>query len=67
MKMKIFSDLSGYNEGMCQHVYKFMNPGPCGSCGLTTNDPDWDKVNLLYSTYREKVGYFYNTSTWWSI
>ena len=67
MKIKIFSDLAGYNKTMCQHVYKYTNPGLCGYCGLTTHDPDWNKVNLLYSQYKEKVGYFHNTNTWWSI
>ena len=67
--MKIFSDFRGmgYNKYMCQHVYKYTSPGLCGHCGLITNDPDWVKINLEYSQYKEKVGYFHNTNTWWSI
>ena len=67
MKMKIFSDLAGYNRNMCQHVYKYTGPGLCGYCGLETHDPDWVKQNKLYSDYKEKVGYFYNLTKWWSI
>jgi hypothetical protein len=52
---------------MCQHVYRYTNPGLCGYCGLSTNDPDWNQVNKGYFEYKEKVGYFYNTNTWWSI
>jgi len=67
MKTKIFSDLAGYNKMMCQHVYKYTGPGLCGSCGLITHDTDWVKVNKIYAEYKEKVGFFYNTNTWWSI
>jgi hypothetical protein len=67
MKMKIFSDLAGYNKVMCKHVYEYMGPGPCGYCGLNTHDPDWSKRNEIYRQYKEKVGYFYNTNQWWSI
>ena len=56
-----------YNDIMCQHVYTSVGPGPCGYCGLGTNDPDWTMVNKLYAEYKEKVGYFYNSTTWWSI
>jgi len=65
--MKIFSDLAGYNKRMCQHVYTYTGSGPCGYCGLTTHDTDWPKTNKLYAEYKEKVGYFYNSTTWWSI
>jgi len=67
--MKFFSDFQGmgYNKYMCKHVYKYIGPGLCGYCGLKTNDPDWAKVNKLYTEHKEKVGYFYNTATWWSI
>jgi hypothetical protein len=67
--MKIFSDFQGmrYNKYMCQHVYKYTGPGLCGYCGLDTNDTDWVKQNKLYSEYKEKVGYFYNLTVWWSI
>jgi hypothetical protein len=67
--MKIFSDFQGirYNKYMCQHSYKYTGPGLCGYCGLSTNDPDWSQVNKKYFEYKEKVGYFYNTTTWWSI
>ena len=51
----------------CSHVFQFANPGPCGKCGYITHDPDWNKVNKLYAEYKEKVGFFYNTSQWWSI
>jgi hypothetical protein len=67
MKMKIFSDLAGYNRNMCQHVYKYTGPGLCGYCGLDTNDPNWDNINKGYSEYRKKVGFFYNTNLWWTI
>ena len=56
-----------YNDIMCQHVYKYIGPGLCGYCGLDTHDPDWTKQNKLYAEYKEKVGYFYNSTTWWSI
>ena len=67
MKIKIFSDLAGYNRNMCQHVYKYTGSGLCGYCGLDTHDPDWVKQNKLYSDYKEKVGLFYNLTKWWSI
>jgi|LakMenE01Jun11ns_1017448.scaffolds.fasta_scaffold6955786_1 hypothetical protein len=67
MKMKNFSDLAGYNRIMCKHVYEYTGPGPCGYCGFDTHDPNWNQVNKLYSEYKEKLGYFYNTNTWWSI
>jgi hypothetical protein len=67
--MKIFSDFQGmgYNKYMCQHVYEYRGPGLCGYCGLNTNDPNWDTVNKRYAEYKGKVGFFYNTNTWWSI
>ena len=67
--MKFFSDFQGmgYNKYMCQHVYKYIGPRLCGYCGLETNDSDWVKINKLYAKHKEKVGYFYNTATWWSI
>jgi hypothetical protein len=52
---------------MCQHVYKYTGPGLCGYCGLETNDPNWDNINKGYSEYREKVGFFFNNNTWWTI
>jgi hypothetical protein len=52
---------------MCEHVYKRLGTGPCPKCGLETNDTDWVKQNKLMREYKEKVGFFYNTSTWWSI
>ena len=67
MKMKIFSDLAGYNRNMCQHVYTYTGPGLCRYCGLDTHDPGWDVINKGYSNYREKVGFFFNNNTWWSI
>jgi hypothetical protein len=67
MKMKIFSDLAGYNRSMCKHVYEYQGPGLCGYCGLDTNDPNWDKINKGYAEYREKVGFFFNNNTWWTI
>ena len=67
MKMKIFSDLAGYNRNMCQHVYRYVGYGLCGYCGLTTHDPDWDTINAGYAAYREKVGFFFNNNTWWTI
>jgi hypothetical protein len=65
--IQILSKWAGYNINMCQHVYRYVGPGPCPYCGLDTHDPDWDKINKLYSEYREKMGFFYNTTTWWSI
>jgi hypothetical protein len=56
-----------YNDIMCQHVYKYTGPGLCGYCGLDTHDHDWAKQNKLYAEYREKVGFFFNNNTWWSI
>ena len=56
-----------YNGFMCEHVYKYTNPGPCGSCGFNTHDPNWTKVNKIYAEYREKVGFFFNNNTWWTI
>ena len=56
-----------YNRIMCEHVYKRLGTGPCPKCGLETNDTDWVKQNKLMREYKEKVGFFYNTSTWWSI
>jgi hypothetical protein len=67
MKMKIFSDLAGYNRNMCEHVYKYTNPGPCGYCGFNTHDPDWNKINKLYAEYKKDKGFFFNNTTWWSI
>ena len=55
MKMKIFSDLAGYNRNMCQHVYRYVGYGLCGYCGLTTHDPDWDTINAGYAAYRERL------------
>lgn len=52
---------------MCKHVYEYIGPGLCGYCGLETNDPNWDKINKLYTQYKEKMGYFYNVQKWWSI
>jgi len=56
-----------YNIIMCQHVYKYTGPGLCQYCGLDTHDHDWAKQNKLYAEYREKVGFFFNNNTWWSI
>lgn len=67
MKMKIFSDLAGYNRNMCKHVYEYQGPGLCGYCGLDTHDPNWDNINKVYTEYREKVGFFFNNNTWWTI
>lgn len=67
MKMKIFSDLAGYNRNMCQHVYKYQGPGLCGYCGLETHDPNWNKINKAYAEYKEKVGFFFTNTVWWSI
>ena len=67
MKIKFFSDLAGYNRNMCQHVYTYTVPGLCGYCGLDTHDPNWTNLNTLYAQYKEKVGYFYNLTKWWSI
>ena len=67
MKMKIFSDLAGYNRNMCKHVYEYQGPGLCGYCGLDTHDPNWDNINKGYAKYREKVGFFFNNNTWWTI
>jgi len=51
----------------CDHVYKYTNPGPCGKCGYPTHDINWKEEHRLYKIHKEKVGYFYNTHTWWSI
>ncbi len=51
----------------CSHVYEYSNPGPCNKCGYETHDPNWKEVYRLYLEYRQRVGYFYNTSQWWSI
>ena len=66
MKFKIFSDF-GYNESMCEHVYRDFGLGPCPKCGLDTHVTDWVKQNQLMREYKEKVGFFYNTNQWWSI
>ena len=52
---------------MCKHVYTYVSPGLCGYCGLETHDLNWKTINAEYSAYKEKVGFFYNTSQWWSI
>ena len=52
---------------MCQHIYRYVGHGLCGYCGLTTHDPDWDTINAGYAAYREKVGFFFNNNTWWTI
>lgn len=52
---------------MCEHVYKDFGLGPCPKCGLDTHVTDWEKHNQIMREYKEKVGFFYNTSQWWSI
>lgn len=52
---------------MCEHVYKNFGLGPCPKCGLPTHDINWEEQNKMYWAYKEKVGYFYNVNTWWSI
>jgi hypothetical protein len=51
----------------CNHVYEYSNPGPCGICGYLTNDINWKEERRLHEEHKEKVGYFYNTNSWWSI
>ncbi len=52
---------------MCKHVYEYVSPGLCGYCGLESHDPNWNEINRIYSEYREKVGFFFNNNTWWTI
>jgi hypothetical protein len=52
---------------MCEHIYKAIGVGPCPKCGLDTHSTDWVKQNQLMKEYKEEVGYFYNTTEWWSI
>lgn len=54
-------------EQLCEHVYRYQGPGVCGCCGLETHDHDWEKVNKIYAEYKEKVGFFFNNNSWWSI
>lgn len=62
-----FFQILRYNKIMCEHVYKNLGPGPCPKCGLETHSINWGKEIEMMKSYKEKVGYFYNTSQWWSI
>ena len=52
---------------MCEHIYRYTGIGPCPKCGLDKHSTDWAKQNQLMKEYKEEVGYFYNTTEWWSI
>lgn len=52
---------------MCKHVYENLGPGPCPFCGLPTHSINWVEQNKMMKEYKDKVGFFYNTSQWWSI
>lgn len=67
MSLKKFFQILLYNGFMCEHVYKNFGLGPCPKCGLPTHDINWEEQNKMYWAYKEKVGYFYNVNTWWSI
>lgn len=63
---KKYSDFC-YNGFMCKHVYENLGPGPCPFCGLPTHSINWVEQNKMMKEYKDKVGFFYNTSQWWSI
>lgn len=52
---------------MCEHVYKDLGIGLCPKCGLDTHSINWVEQNRAMKEYKEKVGYFYNVQSWWSI